>query len=207
MIELTEISLPDACIRYEQITGKKITESIFINLAFNRKIKLLVLYDGKVQQIWDSGEKIVDYYGWLVPLPRFYAELIANGSCYVNMLTNFQEDAVFVLFQDVSKSMRITKDNLFITGETLNYLAGIESSDTKKNSRRGDQLSLIEKYIKQKGWPAHTLPYSAKSEIEKYCIESNPKLFTESGFYHAWKEGVKRGLFRTKDHDKYSGKK
>ncbi|WP_156376457.1 MULTISPECIES: hypothetical protein [unclassified Methylophilus] len=206
MIELTEISLPDACIRYEQITGKKITESIFINLAFNRKIKLLVLYDGKVQHIGDSGEKIIDYYGWLVPLPRFYAELVANGSCNVDMLTNFQEDAMFTLLKGVSKSIRITKDNLFINGETLNYLSGFEPAYNKEKGRREKQISFIQNFITQQKWELHDLPLGAKTTAKTYCISNNPKLFTENGFVRAWQEGLDRGLFRLHDHDKFSGR-
>ena len=206
MIELTEISLPDACIKYEQITGKKITESIFINLAFNRKIKLLVLYDGKVRRTWNGGEEVIDYYGWLAPLPRFYAELITDGSCNVNMLTNLQGDAFFTLLQGVSKSITMTKNNLFIDGETLNYLSGFEPEHKNGRGRRDRQISFITDFLKQKGWESHDLPTGSKTTTKNYCLSINPKLFTKDSFDHAWQEGLDRGIFRLHDHAKYSGK-
>lgn len=202
---LSTVSLPDACIRYEQITGKKITESIFINLALNSKIKLLVLYDGKVNRSWDGGEEIIDYYGWLTPFPRFYAELVTNGRSNVNMLSNFQEDAVFTLIEGVSKGITITKDNLFINGETLNYLSGFEQGSNKKG-RRESQITFIQDFIKQQEWVPHDLPTGAKAATKAHCDSNNPRLFAENSFDHAWKEGVKRGLFRLHDHHKYSGR-
>lgn len=203
MLDLSTYSLPDACIKYGQVTGEQITEGYLINLALNGKIKLLVLYDGAIQR---DSEDIIDFYGWLVPLPRFYAELIANGSCNVNMLTNFAEDTMFTLLEGVSKSITISSNNLFVTDTTLNYLAGIRPVDNFNNGRRANQIAFILEFIQSKDWSAHDLPYAAKSEIKKYCIESNQKLFTGSGFDHAWKDGLKSGHFKTQGHDKYSGK-
>ncbi len=73
--------------------------------------------------------------------------------------------------------------------------------------RREMQLKVILEKITLLGYEnSLSLPDGAKSRLKQSCISLNVKLFTESSFNHAWKEGVKRNLFRMENSEKFSKK-
>ncbi|MGH8729963.1 MAG: hypothetical protein ACREV9_17785 [Burkholderiales bacterium] len=77
--------------------------------------------------------------------------------------------------------------------------------DPENESRREQQLSFIETIIAALEYDAHAIPEGGKQEIKRRCLMF-PKLFTDAGFEHAWKEGNRQGRFEIKDKNRFTKK-
>lgn len=80
-------------------------------------------------------------------------------------------------------------------------IVNIEKSDSL--GRREQQHEIILAVIAALEYESLQIPDGGKAKIKKSCL-TRTKLFTDAGFEHAWKDGIKAGLFRSANHEKYS---
>lgn len=72
----------------------------------------------------------------------------------------------------------------------------------EKNKRRDNQISFICKTADEIGYKdLLDIPIDGKASIKTECLKN--KLFTKSGFDHAWKEASSRGLISIQEKNKY----
>jgi len=85
--------------------------------------------------------------------------------------------------------------------------AAIAAENMEKNEpgRRQQQLDAIVEVIEKLGYEPMAVPDSGKAKI-KSIVLSQPKLFTDRGFEHAWRSGVTSQLFRLQNSEKFSKK-
>lgn len=72
--------------------------------------------------------------------------------------------------------------------------------------RREQQIEMILAVIAALNFVPMQIPDGGKAKIKAACL-TRPRFFTESGFDHAWKEGLSAGHFRLVNHVKYSPNK
>jgi hypothetical protein len=77
-----------------------------------------------------------------------------------------------------------------------------ESETTNDKGKQVKQIKFICKTANDLGFNPLNVPITGKATIKTKCLE-NSKLFTDSGFDHAWKEANKRNLISIQDKEKY----
>ncbi len=78
-------------------------------------------------------------------------------------------------------------------------------SDYQENpGRRKQQIEMILAVISALNFDPLQIPDNGKAKVKRSCL-TRP-LFTDSGFEHAWKAGLKAGYFRLANHEKFSSK-
>lgn len=102
----------------------------------------------------------------------------------------------FVLFDGI-----VTKADTPIALQDENSLP----SSVDNSGRRKQQHEIILAVIAALEFDALQIPDGGKSKIKSACL-TRPRLFTVSGFDHAWQEGVTAGFFRLVNHEKFSPK-
>lgn len=120
-----------------------------------------------------------------------------TGAAY-DVLEGEAEDLQTILIRLLSKKIS-TLEKLLSGG-----ISSVISLDKEKTTKRDSQLNVIIEQIKKLEYEPHSIPTGGKAKILNNCLMHSPKLFTESGFNHAWNVGLKRGMFRMIDHEKYS---
>lgn len=78
-----------------------------------------------------------------------------------------------------------------------------EDAEPEKLGRRMLQHEVMLAVIAALGYEPMAIPDGGKSKVKSILLD-RPRLFTESGFNHAWKEGVASGLFRLANHEKFT---
>jgi hypothetical protein len=78
-------------------------------------------------------------------------------------------------------------------------------NEEKISGKREQQHQIILAIINALNYKPLEIPTGGKSKIKEICLKS-VKIFTDSAFDHAWKEGTNSGLFRLLDSDKFSPK-
>lgn len=120
-----------------------------------------------------------------------------TGAAY-EVLEGETEELQVILIRLLSKKIS-TLEKLLSSG-----VSSVISRDKEKVARRDRQLNVIVEQIKNLEYESFSIPFGGKAKILDDCLRHSPKLFTKSGFNHAWNEGLKRGMFRMIDHEKYS---
>lgn len=69
--------------------------------------------------------------------------------------------------------------------------------------RREYQHEIILAIIAALDFDPLQIPDGGKAKIKTACL-TRPRIFTKASFDHAWKDGLRDGLFRLASHDKYS---
>ncbi len=92
-----------------------------------------------------------------------------------------------------------------ITENTLDDTGCVEllCIDPESLGRREQQLEIVLAVIAALKFEPLQIPDTGKAAIKQACL-TRPRLFTDSAFGHAWKSGVKAGLFKLANHEKYS---
>jgi hypothetical protein len=86
---------------------------------------------------------------------------------------------------------QISRDNLFIQSAFLSLLLerlSEKSCDSGDEGRRNKQIAMMLDVAKELGYQPLSIPCGGKAKMKKLCCEIAPRLFTETGFDHAWKE-------------------
>jgi len=78
--------------------------------------------------------------------------------------------------------------------------------NTTNNSRREQQYEMILVVIDALAYQPLAIPTGGKSKIKGICLK-RLKLFTDSSFDHAWKEGANKGLFKLLESEKFASNK
>lgn len=71
--------------------------------------------------------------------------------------------------------------------------------------RREQQYEIILAVITAFEFDPLQIPDNGKAKIKSVCL-TRSRIFTDSGFGHAWKAGVAAGLFKLASHEKYFSK-
>ncbi len=74
-----------------------------------------------------------------------------------------------------------------------------------KVGKRDQQHQVILAVIDALGYEPLKIPTGGKSKVRDICL-MRVKVFTESAFDHAWKDGTNLGLFRLLESEKFSPK-
>lgn len=81
------------------------------------------------------------------------------------------------------------------------------SNPEEKKRRRDRQIEAIVSLCKDLGFDPLSIPDGGRAKIKAAALESDPSLFPDSGFDHAWTEARRRGLVQMTNHDTYSNSK
>lgn len=119
------------------------------------------------------------------------------GDRELNFLPRIPLELINIVMQGFIKDVLSIESNKSIT---IEQNANVEIE--KPNRRQRQQLAIL-RVIAELGYSAMSIPDGGKSEIKSILLKQ-PQLFTSSGFDHAWSLGVRRGLFRMINHDKFS---
>lgn len=84
-------------------------------------------------------------------------------------------------------------------------VVSIETASRSQLTRRGQQHQQILDEIAALVFDPMAIPDGGKASIKKMCL-TYKTLFTDASFDHAWKDGLKRGIFRMKNHKSFGGK-
>ena len=101
-------------------------------------------------------------------------------------------------------------DNIIFLPENINknldLLNNSELLDDKYlNGKRDQQHQIILAVINALNYEPLEIPTGGKSKIREICLK-RVRVFTDSAFEHAWKNGTNNGLFRLLESDKFSSK-
>lgn len=98
----------------------------------------------------------------------------------------------------------IAVNKMLSKNKTLNPVdkrIGIEESSPK----REQQLQMILAVCDALGYQPLEIPTGGKAKIREICL-NRARVFTDSSFSHAWKDGTTQALFRLLESDKFSSK-
>lgn len=160
-------------------------------------------YEGMVCISNDKGEifEVITNYEYYRDNPYSledlvdYDELVKNGIEHVSV-GKFPRDNFFVVRTNVLTEF----EQQFMAGST------VIDALPETTSRREQQIEIILVVIAALNFEPLKIPDGGKAEIRKACLNCS-RLFTDASFDHAWKKGLDDGLFRLKNHKKYSPKK
>jgi hypothetical protein len=103
----------------------------------------------------------------------------------------------------------------FVLGSTYVHLFGKKryihvkpktEHKVMSSSRREQQHEVILALIDALGYEPLEIPTGGKSKIKAICLKRY-KLFTDSSFDHAWKDGTNKSFFRLLDSEKFTSNK
>lgn len=77
------------------------------------------------------------------------------------------------------------------------------SNSQIKQGRRKQQIEIIKNTIQKLCFDPLSIPDNGKAKIKEICLNQQ-HVFTDSGFEHAWKAGLKASFFRLANHNRYS---
>lgn len=76
--------------------------------------------------------------------------------------------------------------------------------EKEKYGRREQQLHAIKELITEYEFNPLEIPNGGKAKIKAACDKIPGGLFTKDGFIRAWQKGLDKGLFKMKNHDKFT---
>lgn len=144
---------------------------------------------------------------WFLNLISIYIYFFGD-SISSNLALNFciVTDAGF--FMGVLGSYGLFKSYNFVSYKNYTMIKEKiigEDEGRKVTGKRDLQHQLILAVTNAFGYDPLKIPTGGKSAIREVCLK-RVKIFTESAFDHAWKDGTSLGLFRLEESDKFSSK-
>lgn len=161
------------------------------------------------------GNKIF-YTGYLEllksDLEQVYAQKAVNLKIY-RLFSDVNQINVWAMLSPFEPLIIESLSRLYVKGSDLEKI--IDSDDVKESEfvnsnlekigRRDVQHEIILAVIASLKYNPLKIPTGGKSIIKEACL-TRPRIFTLSGFEHAWKEGCNKSLFKLENSDKYSNK-
>jgi hypothetical protein len=118
------------------------------------------------------------------------------------------------LVQVLSEELRFSYEKVVAALPRTGHTLGLEDCLTKDQflqwakrhtpqepKRREQQIKILLSVIADLG--SEPMAVEPKVKVREVCIEKHFKVFTPSGFDHAWKKASSRGLLQIKDKEKY----
>jgi hypothetical protein len=135
---------------------------------------------------------------FLVSFLNVYYEIIRGQFNYIKFIHSFNNWyfgfsvlATIELLSKFSISRNVSNSDL--------------AGDVNTAGKRDQQFQIILAVIDTLNYEALEIPTGGKTNIKNICLK-RVRLFTDSAFDHAWKDGVSKGLFRLLDSDKFSSR-
>jgi hypothetical protein len=160
-----------------------------------------------------DGNKLI-YNGYLqlldFDLKTVYAEKAVNLKIYrfisdVNQINEWVTLDPFdpLIIESLSRLYVKASDiENIINSDDVNE-SELVNSNSEKIGRRKLQHEVILAIIASLNYDPFKIPDGGKSKIKLACL-TRSRIFTSSGFDHAWKEGCSKGLFKLENSEKYS---
>lgn len=112
------------------------------------------------------------------------------------------------LLETIKSELRVYVDQLTRLTSSNTVKASnpaIETASRTQLTRRAQQHQQILNEIAALDFDPMAIPDGGKSAIKKIC-QADLCLFAHTAFDHAWKSGLKLGLFKMENRDKFAGK-
>jgi hypothetical protein len=160
-----------------------------------------------------DGNKIF-YTGYLElidsDLKQVYAEKAVNLKIYklISDVNQINEWAILdpfdpLIIESLSRLYVKASDiENIINSDNVNE-SELVNSNSEKIGRRELQHEVILAIIASLNYDPFKIPDGGKSKIKGACL-TRTRIFTLSGFDHAWKEGLSKKLFKLENSEKYS---
>lgn len=159
------------------------------------------------------GNKIF-YTGYLellkTDLKQVYAEKAVNLEIY-KLISDVNQINEWAMLDPFESLIIESLSRLYVKGSDLEKI--IDSDDVKESEfvnsnlekigRRELQHEIMLAVIASLNYDPLKIPDGGKSKIKEACL-TRLRIFTLSGFDHAWKDGLAKNLFKMENHDKYS---
>lgn len=186
--------------------GKKMAEhwkALNANVADIEKLAKdyeKVTYDKIVSSVLSGNLKTRDSGTCDVTVPSNEDDLIFNSRRYVIFY-----DELTVWWEAERKQILPVKPP-WCSEEEFNNVLHVGARSQEKLGIRDRQHKDILAVIAELGFERLKIPDGGKAQIKKSCLNMLG-IFTDAGFDHAWKAGLKINLFKLENEFKYKSKK
>ncbi len=148
----------------------------------------------RLRKFWINAER-----GSASDSPKFFIDWALSKRIRPAWLDWAIERGLYTPKQEAAQPAQIVIENTLDDTECVE----LSSIEPEISGRREQQHEVILAVIVALKFNPQQIPDTGKATIKQICL-TRPRLFTDDGFDHAWKAGVKAGLFKLENHEKYS---